>query len=34
MSVVIGDSLAKALATSAVNLIEDEALPQYIAKRR
>jgi maltose alpha-D-glucosyltransferase / alpha-amylase len=26
--------LAKALATSAVKLIEDEALPQYIAKRR
>jgi maltose alpha-D-glucosyltransferase/alpha-amylase len=28
------DSLAKALATPARALIEDEALPQYIAKRR
>ena len=33
-TMVIRDSLAKALATSAVKLIEDEALPQYIAKRR
>jgi maltose alpha-D-glucosyltransferase / alpha-amylase len=33
-TIVIRDSLAKALETSAVKLIEDEALPQYIAKRR
>jgi maltose alpha-D-glucosyltransferase / alpha-amylase len=33
-TMVIRDSLAKALATSAVKVIEDEALPQYIAKRR
>ena len=33
-TMVIRDSLAKALATSAVKLIEDEVLPQYIAKRR
>jgi maltose alpha-D-glucosyltransferase/alpha-amylase len=31
---VIRDSLAKALSTSAAKLVEDEALPQYIAKRR
>jgi maltose alpha-D-glucosyltransferase / alpha-amylase len=34
MIVVIGDSLAKTLATSAAKLIEDETLPQYLAKRR
>ena len=33
-TMVIRDGLAKALATSAVKLIEDEALPQYLAKRR
>jgi maltose alpha-D-glucosyltransferase / alpha-amylase len=33
-TMVIRDNLGKALATSAVKLIEDEALPQYIAKRR
>jgi maltose alpha-D-glucosyltransferase/alpha-amylase len=31
---VIRDGLAKALSTSAHTIIEDEALPQYIAKRR
>src|SRR5260370_460474 len=31
---VIRNSLAKALSTSAAKLVEDEALPQYIARRR
>ena len=34
VTMVIRDDLAKALCTSAAKLIEDEALPQYIAKRR
>jgi hypothetical protein len=34
MIVVIGDSLAKTLATSAAKLIENETLPQYLTKRR
>jgi maltose alpha-D-glucosyltransferase / alpha-amylase len=34
VTMVIRDSLAKALSTSAAKLVEDEALPQYIAKRR
>jgi maltose alpha-D-glucosyltransferase / alpha-amylase len=34
VTIVVRDSLAKTLATSAAKLIEDEALPQYIAKRR
>ena len=34
VTVVIRDSLAKALATNAKSVIEGEALPQYIAKRR
>ena len=31
---IVRDSLAKALASPAATLVEDEALPQYIAKRR
>jgi maltose alpha-D-glucosyltransferase/alpha-amylase len=34
VTMVIRDSLAKALSTSAAKLVEDEALPQYIARRR
>jgi maltose alpha-D-glucosyltransferase / alpha-amylase len=34
VTVVIRDSLAKALTTNAKSVIEGEALPQYIAKRR
>ena len=34
VTMVIRDDLAKALCTSAAKLIEEEALPQYIAKRR
>jgi maltose alpha-D-glucosyltransferase/alpha-amylase len=34
VTIVIRDSLAKALSTSSAKLVEDEALPQYIAKRR
>jgi maltose alpha-D-glucosyltransferase / alpha-amylase len=34
VTLVIRDRLAKVLATAAVKLIEDEALPQYISKRR
>src|SRR5262249_28785391 len=34
MTLVVRDVLAKALAGAAAKLIEDEALPQYIAKRR
>ncbi len=34
VTMVIRDSLARALATPGRELIEDEALPQYIAKRR
>jgi maltose alpha-D-glucosyltransferase / alpha-amylase len=34
VTLVIRDSLAKALATPARTLIEDESLPQYLAKRR
>jgi maltose alpha-D-glucosyltransferase/alpha-amylase len=33
VTIVIRDSLAKALSTPAVGLFEDEALPQYVAKR-
>ena len=31
---IVRDSLAKALVSPAAKLVEDEALPQYIAKRR
>jgi maltose alpha-D-glucosyltransferase/alpha-amylase len=34
VTMVTRDRLAKALATPAAKLIEDDALPQYIAKRR
>ena len=34
VTMVIRDNLAKALSTSNHNLIEQESLPQYIAKRR
>ena len=34
VTMVIRDNLAKALSTSSRNLIEQESLPQYIAKRR
>jgi maltose alpha-D-glucosyltransferase/alpha-amylase len=34
VTMVIRDSLAKALATPGSKVIEDDALPQYIAKRR
>jgi maltose alpha-D-glucosyltransferase / alpha-amylase len=34
VTIVIRDSLAKALSTSAAKLLEDEALPQYVARRR
>ena len=34
VTMVVRDSLAKALASPAAKLVEDEALPQYIAKRR
>jgi maltose alpha-D-glucosyltransferase/alpha-amylase len=34
VTIVMRDSLAKALATSGRDLIEHEALPQYLAKRR
>jgi maltose alpha-D-glucosyltransferase/alpha-amylase len=34
VTMIVRDSLAKALASPAAKLIEDEALPQYIAKRR
>jgi maltose alpha-D-glucosyltransferase/alpha-amylase len=34
VTMVIRDSLVKALSTAAAALIEDQALPQYIAKRR
>jgi maltose alpha-D-glucosyltransferase / alpha-amylase len=34
VTMIVRDSLAKALASPAAKLVEDEALPQYIAKRR
>jgi maltose alpha-D-glucosyltransferase/alpha-amylase len=34
VTMVIRDSLAKELSTSAVRLLEDEALPPYLARRR
>jgi maltose alpha-D-glucosyltransferase/alpha-amylase len=34
VTMIVRDSLAKALASPAVKLIEDDALPQYIVKRR
>jgi maltose alpha-D-glucosyltransferase / alpha-amylase len=34
VTMIIRDSLANALSTPAAKLVEDEALPQYIARRR